>query len=46
MGLGARTAMLISQEGTLEFEQDWFRSDDLATAIDSYFAGTLNSASA
>ena len=46
MGLGARTAMLISQEGTLEFEQDWFRSDDFATAIDSYFAGTLNSASA
>ena len=37
MGLGARTAMLIGQNGKIQFEQDWFRSDDVATAIDTYF---------
>ncbi len=36
MGLGARTAMLIGTDGTLQYKQDWFNSDALSTAIESY----------
>ena len=35
MGLGARTAMIVKQDGTVAFTQDWFRKDDLADAISS-----------
>jgi len=38
MGLGARTAVMIGTDGVVTFEQEWFRSDDVAAAIDSYFS--------
>lgn len=44
MGLGARTAMLIGTDGTLQYKQDWFNSDSLTTAIESYVA-SLSTAS-
>mmetsp|Transcript_25749 Transcript_25749/g.57732 ORF Transcript_25749/g.57732 Transcript_25749/m.57732 type:complete len:260 (+) Transcript_25749:133-912(+) len=33
MGLGARTALLISPDGTLVFKQDWFHKESAAKAI-------------
>lgn len=38
MGQGARTAMMIGTDGEVTFEQDWFRSEDVSTAIDAYFS--------
>uniref|UniRef100_A0A7S3K7C6 Thioredoxin domain-containing protein n=1 Tax=Aureoumbra lagunensis TaxID=44058 RepID=A0A7S3K7C6_9STRA len=35
LGLGARTAILIDQHGTVQFTQDWFRKSDLANALDT-----------
>lgn len=40
MGLGARTAMLIGTDGVVAFEQDWFRREDVAAAIDTYFSSS------
>jgi hypothetical protein len=38
MGLGARTAMLIGMDGSVEYTSDWFRKSDVATALDTYLA--------
>jgi len=35
LGLGARPAILIGQDGKVKFQQDWFRKDDFAQAIES-----------
>ena len=38
LGLGARTAMLIGKDGTVEYTSEWFRKSDLAAAIDAHIA--------
>jgi hypothetical protein len=46
MGLGARTALLIGTDGTIQYKQDWFNSDDTSAAIDAYLAKTSTAAAA
>jgi len=40
MGLGARTAMIVGTDGKIAFSQDWFRSDDVAAALDVVINGS------
>ena len=43
MGLGARTAMLIGTDGTLQFKQDWFNAGATADAIETYLEASASS---
>jgi len=38
LGHGARTALLVGQDGTLAYSQDWFHKSDMAAAIDAHLA--------
>lgn len=38
LGLGARTAMLIGKDGTVEYTSDWFRKSDLVDAIEEHLS--------
>jgi hypothetical protein len=38
MGLGARTALLVKQDGTLAYKQDWFNAGAMTTALTALLA--------
>lgn len=38
MGLGARTALLLKQDGTLAYKQDWFNAGAMTTAVNALIA--------
>lgn len=44
MGLGARTAMLVGTDGTLQFKQDWFNAGNTADAIETYLEKSAKAA--
>lgn len=39
LGLGARTALLLKQDGTLAYKQDWFNAGDMTTAVNELVGG-------
>ena len=38
LGHGARTALLVAQDGSLVYSQTWFHKSDMVAAIDAHLA--------